>query len=457
MSVISLPYLSFIGLSAVLIGLLPNQKRKIPVLLLNGVFLYLLSANWNDVGYVLGLWAWTYLSLLVYQKTRIHGVYVASIVVPILGLAYYKYAGFFGATSVFMPLGISFYTFKAISYLVDVRQGKVNAQDSIALFDYLVFFPVFMAGPIHRSSSFFEQLETPVIFDYKKAKKSFVLILFGVVEKMVVADRLAGWAVEFLSPSFTGWVTVLGVVLYAFQLYADFDAYSNIAIGTAGLLGFDLERNFHSPYCAASIPEFWRRWHISLSSWIRDYVYIPLGGNRNGELRTCIHILIAFLVSGLWHGSTVLFLVWGLGHGVLNVLEAQVLKHLPKKEWMKWLRPVAVLVNFVLVASLWVFFRSASMEEALSVFTRIGTINSLPHLSYVAMGLTFNEWIWMWCLLGVMVLTDLFRYFIDGMEWLSKQLFIVRWVVYAALIIVTIIFGVYGPGFHPEDFIYVTF
>ena len=412
MSILSLPFLLLSAGAGVLTWVVPGKARKYAVLIANLVFLALLAARILDVIYVLVLCAWTYGAGVLLGKQKNKALLALSIAVPVLGLCVFKYAGFFAGVSWVMPLGISFYTFKAISYLADVYTKKTAAQDPVTMFDYLIFFPVFMAGPINRAEPFVQELNKSWTFDYADQKKGFVQAMLGCFEKLVIADQLAAGVTKFLSPELSGWYTVFGVILYAFQIYTDFDAYSNVAIGVSRLLGFHLERNFHTPYLSASIPEFWRRWHMSLSSWLRDYIYIPL---------------------------------------------ETPLQKLLKKGSLKFVKPLFIIVNFILVALLWIFFRSASMDEALGIFARMGQISGLPAISYETAGITLNELNWFRILIIAVIVTDLLRYFFDMNELLAKQFILVRWLVYAALILIAIIFGVYGPGFHPEDFIYVTF
>ncbi|MBP3891864.1 MAG: MBOAT family protein [Solobacterium sp.] len=460
MSVLSLEFLALSLGSAVFLWIFSYPNRKYTLALCNLVFLWLLSANLLDIAYVLGLFLYTYLFGLLLGKGKARKwLLVFIVLLPILGLAFFKYAGYFLVDRrILMPLGLSFYTFKAISYLVDVYKGIcVCAKNPIEVFDYIVFFPAFMAGPIHRPGPFLEELRTPFHFEYKDQKNGFVLAALGLFQKLVIGDQLAHLMRIFLDSSLNGAYTLLGVILYAFYIYVDFDSYSNVAIGVARMFGFHLERNFHTPYLAVSIRDFWQRWHISLSSWLRDYVYIPLGGSRKGTFLKYINTLIVFLVSGIWHGSTMMFIVWGLGHGILNILEDLIRKLFGGvKPWMKWFAPLAIVLNFVLVASLWMFFQAGSMQEALDVFARIASGNLL-RLDYALAGITKNEWMWMWILLGMVVFTDILRYFFPMIEVLSKQFILFRWIIYAALIIIAIIFGVYGPGYDPANFIYVTF
>ena len=456
MNILSPEYLLFSSVSTFLTWLFRGKTRKYAVLLACLVFLYFLRASLLDVIYVLALFAYVFLAQKIIEKREDRMVPLVLMILPVLGLAYFKYAGYLTGRNLLLPLGISFYTFKAVSFLAEVHKKNVSVQDAVSLFDYICFFPVFMAGPIHRPQPFFEELKKPFVFDYRDQKNGFVQTLLGLFEKLVIADFLKSVTASFYSPSLSGVYTVLAVILYAFYIYADFDAYSNVAIGIARMMGFHIERNFHAPYCSASVMEFWRRWHISLSSWLRDYVYIPLGGSRRGVLRKYLNILIVFLASGLWHGNTVMFLVWGLGHGILNILENILSYPLRGKNWVKYLKPLLVLFNFAAVALLWVPFQSASMQEVISVFSRLSLAN-LASFDPSAAGLVMNEWFLVIACLLMLVITDVLRYHRDMLEVLSGQFILLRWVFYALLIAIVIIFGVYGPGYHPEDFIYVTF
>ncbi len=449
MNVLSIPFAEVVVGSCFLVWLFSRKSKVITIALCNLLFFVLLQGKVVDYAYVVGLVVFVYASCKVTTKKW---QFVTSLVVVVGGLCFYKYAAYFTSERILMPLGLSFYSFKAIRYLVDVYQKKIDAKNLLEVFDYICFFPSFLAGPIHKTKAFFEELESPMVFDYYDQKNGFVQVFFGLFEKLVIADAFYQYVVVFLqNEMLTGWYVVVGVFVYAMQIYADFDAYSNVAIGTARMLGIHLGRNFHTPYLAWNIRDFWRRWHISLSTWLKEYIYIPLGGNRKGRLRKYFNVLVVFLVSGIWHGSTMMFVIWGLGHGCLTIVEDRMNDCIKNK----YVRALFVPLNFVLVSILWVFFQASSMEQALSVFTRMKDVST--SFSCEAVGLTLNEFYWLWILVCVVFVSDLCRYKWDMLEWLSRRWFIVRWFVYAALIVVAIVFGVYGPGFHPEDFIYVTF
>ena len=462
MSILSLTFLGLSAASSVFIWLFPNHSRRYTVLLCNIAFLYFLRANLLDIIYVVALSLYTWIAGKVLFQLRNKKWILAFVLLPVIGLCYFKYAGYlFPNQRILMPLGLSFYTFKAISYLADIAKEQIESKTIVSVFDYVIFFPTFMAGPIHRGESFFEELDAPFTFQYRDQKNGFMQACLGLFQKFVFADQLNYYVKLVLdNPALSGWYTVLGMVLYAFQLYVHFDAYSNVAIGIARMMGFHLERNFHSPYLGVSLRDFWRRWHISLSSWLRDYIYIPLGGSKKGILIKWINIIIIFLVSGIWHGSTLMFLIWGIGHGVVMVIEDMIRKGTGGvRSWMKWFAPLGILINFIIVMILWVFFRSSSMEVALHTLNVIPTLHlkDVFSVSYETIGMTLNEWYWMWIIIGITIVMDLLRYFFDMIDVLSKQFFLLRWLFYIVLIIVAIIFGMYGPGYHPSDFIYVTF
>ena len=459
MSILSFEYLCLCALSSILLWCFYGVRfRRYALLMANAAFLYLLKAEITDLGYLAAVFFLTWLGGYVLGKKKNPVTAGMFIVLPVLGLCYYKYGGYLTGKGLILPLGLSFYTFKAVSYLADVYSGKCAACSPVCVFDYICFFPAFSAGPIHRADAFFKELEAPFVFDYRDQKNGFIQAVLGLFEKLVIADALGAYASLFLSPDLHGWYTLAGVILYAFQIYTDFDAYSNTAIGTARMLGFHLERNFHTPYLSSGMKEFWSRWHISLSTWLRDYIYFPLGGSRKGKVRKYLNIMIVFLVSGMWHGSTVMFVIWGLGHGLLRILDDAVSGILGEKS-RKILKPFGIIITFCLVSFLWIFFRSADMAEATGVISSLKMCMNTPLSSFrfETAGITYNEGLWIIVLLVIVFLSDLASYFTDMVEWLSRRNILVRWLFYAMIMVVAVIFGVYGPGYAPQDFIYVTF
>ncbi|WP_273275459.1 MBOAT family O-acyltransferase, partial [Maribacter polysiphoniae] len=312
-----------------------------------------------------GWWEWRFLFLIVISSFvdfyvgnslgKIEGIkqrktllYI-SLLVNLGFLFYFKYTNFFidsfvesfklfGKTldvstlNIILPVGISFYTFQTLSYTIDIYRRQLKpTNDPIAFFAFVAFFPQLVAGPIERASHLLPQFYKTHKFNYTQIKSGLLLIVFGLFKKMVIADRAALYVNEvYNNPgNYEGIETITATVLFAVQIYCDFSGYSDIAIGTARTLGFDLMKNFDSPYLSKSITEFWRRWHISLSTWFRDYVYIPLGGSRKGSYRTYANLFIVFLVSGLWHGAAITFVIWGAVHGTFIVAE----KILKEQSW----------------------------------------------------------------------------------------------------------------------------
>ena len=306
-------------------------------------------------------------------------------------LAVFKYFNFFSAslTSLFkalgltyivphldvlLPLGISFYTFQTLSYTIDVYRGKMAPQKHLGVFAlYVAFFPQLVAGPIERATHLLPQFLKKHDFDYPRACDGFQLMLWGFFKKIVIADRLA-YFVNLVYGDPQGWhglPVYLATNFFAFQIYCDFSGYSDIAIGAAKVMGFDIMENFRRPYFASSIADFWRRWHISLSTWFRDYLYIPLGGNRVSERRWYLNLMIVFVISGLWHGANWTFVIWGGLHGVYMLLSAwtKVLRGRIARLFRFDDRPALhhlaqALVTYHLVLFSWVFFRARTLPEA---------------------------------------------------------------------------------------------
>ena len=305
-------------------------------------------------------------------------------------LGYYKYSNFFINTinqvfggsiplmDIFLPVGISFFTFQTWSYTLDIYFGKLKPIKSFKDFAFFVsFFPQLVAGPIVRASYFIPQINKRLSLDKDIIAKALVLIFAGLIKKGVIADYLSINFVDrvFENPAqFSGVINLMGVYAYALQIYCDFSGYSDIAIGLAALLGFQLPVNFLTPYRASSITEFWRRWHISLSTWLRDYLYIPLGGNRKGTLRTYINLMITMLLGGLWHGASWNFVVWGGLHGVALAFDKLIGGY--KLMASKWLKPLGIVITFHFVCFCWIFFRSPDFASAWLMLSRIFTVFS---------------------------------------------------------------------------------
>ena len=337
----SATFLVFLPAVAIIYFVLPQKVRN-PWLLIASYFFYMC---WS-VPYSLILMAVTavaYLSGFALERIRTSGAdeknvrfrkrlcVAGAVTMNLFVLFLFKYIsmastsvsaalGFFGIVSsspvisIVVPIGISFYIFQAISYTIDVYRGATHAQKNIIKFALFVsFFPFIISGPIQKSKDFLPQLDVRHDFEYERVKKGLMLMVYGYFQKLVIADR-AGVIVDkvYVSPnSYCGSVLTLATILFVVQLYADFAGYSNIAIGISEMMGFSLKKNFNHPYFSKNIAEFWRRWHISLSSWFKEYLYFPLGGNRSGKLKKFRNVMIVFLLSGLWHGASWNFVIWG--------------------------------------------------------------------------------------------------------------------------------------------------
>lgn len=372
-----------------------------------------------------GWWDWRFLILIAftslcsyfaglliekYRSTpkRAKAVNVINIVVNLLILGTFKYYDFF-ATSfaqaflggeteglllhVILPVGISFYTFQALSYSIDVWRGKMEpTKDVIQFFAYVSFFPQLVAGPIERATNLLPQFARTRTFDYETGADGMRQILWGFFKKMVIADNCAVYVDQVFSSYQTqsGSTLLLAAVLFAFQIYGDFSGYSDIAIGTAKLFGIKLMRNFNVPYFSRDIAEFWRRWHISLTTWFRDYVYIPLGGSRCSKAKIIRNTFVIFLLSGFWHGANWTFLVWGAYHALLFlplILMGRNRRYRDKvaegREFPSLKETGQMLLTFLLVAIGWIIFRAESIGQAWLICKRVlsPSILSIPDMS----------------------------------------------------------------------------
>ena len=284
--------------------------------------------------------------------------------------------------SLLLPVGISFYTFQTLSYVIDVYRGNIKAEHHFGLYaTFISFFPQLVAGPIERASNLLPQIKAYHTFNYNQTIYGSKLIIWGLFKKMAVADNLSPYVDRVYENvlQFQGFAFILATIFFAFQIYCDFSGYSDIARGTAKLMGIELMENFKSPYFSASIREFWSRWHISLSTWFRDYVYIPLGGNRRGKYKHYLNLLITFTVSGLWHGANWTFIIWGALHGFAHIFEkAFGLNIATRKHSFLWL--IRVCLVFIFVTFAWIFFRAQTLSDAMFVISHIFTGIKNPFL-----------------------------------------------------------------------------
>ena len=376
---------------------------------------------------------------------------------------------------IILPVGISFYTFQALSYTVDVYRKEVEPEKNPLKYALFVsFFPQLVAGPIERSKNLLNQvknIENIKVWNYDRVANGFILMVFGMFQKMVIADRVSIFvdAVYNNLHAVGTMETVFAVVGFSIQIYCDFAAYSTIAIGAAKVMGFELMENFDTPYFAASIKEFWRRWHISLSSWFKDYLYIPLGGNRKGKIRKYFNLMVTFLVSGLWHGASWNYVVWGGLHGIYQVfgeILAPVRKKLVKvfkvNDGVFSYKLGQILFTFSLTSLTWVFFRAETIREALYFFKRMFTVWN-PWVFFneglYEYGLDRVEVNILFAALFVLLLVELLKYFKKQRisEFLMEQNLWFRWIVVIGMIVACVVYGEYGISFDSNQFIYFQF
>ena len=372
-------------------------------------------------------------------------------------------------SSIVVPLGISFYSLQAISYVWDVKRGTIPAErNPLKLALYLTFFPTVMQGPISRYGQLGAQLWARHSYSWDRMQSGLELALFGFFKKMVIADRAAMMADAVFAPGATmeGFPVLLGVLCYAVQIYADFSGCVDICRGICEVMGINLIENFKHPYFATSIKDFWRRWHIALSSWLKDYVYIPLGGNRHGVFRKYLNVLIVFGVSGVWHGVGINFFIWGLLHGVYQVMDAvtdgirkRIVALCGLDENAFSFRFGQRIWTFALVTFAWIFFRAPTLADAWSVIQRMCVFNPWTWIdgSYLKYGLDSKDLDVLVCSLAVLLVVSIMQERFKVREWLAKQMLWFRWAIYLLAFFGTLIFGVYGPGYNASSFIYMQF
>jgi D-alanyl-lipoteichoic acid acyltransferase DltB (MBOAT superfamily) len=478
----SVHFLLFFPIVVGLYFLVPAQRRWL-ILLLSSFYFYMV---WRPVFVLLILLTvsidYGVARLLVQtddQRKRKRYL-AASITANMSILAYFKYTNFaldsvrdlasaldyplsVPVLDVVLPIGISFHTFQSVGYAIDVYRGLIKPELRFPRFTlFVMFFPQLVAGPIERAPHLLTQLQKPTWFDYDNVAAGTKRIIWGMFKKVVIADRLATYVnIVYNDPArFDSPALVLATYFFAFQIYTDFSAYSDIAVGAARVLGFDLMENFRRPYLAKSVDEFWRRWHISLSTWFRDYLYIPLGGNRSGPRRKAFNVFLVFVISGLWHGANWTYVIWGTLHGAFVVLASVFARQLA---WLRLPAMVHRVWTFHLALVAWVFFRANTVSDALTIVRRGVTefplwLASLPSvrdvydLVVLPTSISQNEMVLSFAAVGVLLISD----------WLQEQGRVARYaaqrpwlqrVWYNALVFGCLLLGVFGK----EQFIYFQF
>lgn len=385
------------------------------------------------------------------------------------------YQWIFRGIELLYPIGISFYAFQVISYLLDVYSGKIAGEKNFFQFTLFVsFFPQLLIGPIERYNHLKPQLVNPTPFEYQGFVDSLVRIGWGLFKKIVIADRLAVVAnTVFSNPAgFESPKLIMGVLAFSFQIYIDFAAYCDIAIGTANILGVKMVENFERPYFARSVIDFWRRWHISLSNWLRDYIFLKLNyEHRHRKPRALwmgLDVMATFLISGLWHGANWTFVIWGALHGVYQTIE--ILTQKTRDKLVKNLninrnalvhKIIQVLLTFGLVCFAWIFFKANSIDQALQIIRSIGTLSGITsEHAWIfldgTLGLDAKDFWMMTLTLAILLIVEFTQRKHDLLALLNKQPTWLRWTVYYALFFSITIFGFYGEA-NVVDFVYFQF
>ncbi len=365
--------------------------------------------------------------------------------------------------SILLPVGLSFHTFQAMSYTIEVYRGNQKAERHFGIYSlYVMFYPQLVAGPIERPQNLLHQFREKFDFDYDRVSSGLRLMIWGLFKKVVIADRLAILVdTVYNNPqSHKDSSLIIATVFFAFQIFCDFSGYSDMAIGAARVMGFKLMTNFKSPYQSKSVQEFWSRWHISLSTWFKDYLYIPLGGNRVAIPRWYLNIFIVFLVSGLWHGASWTFVIWGALHGIYIIcgtITSKFRNRWSKKLYLNKVTFLPTVITFILVGFAWIFFRADNFPIALYVITHLWSgvqeiffnlIHSLPVFEYLGISKFFA--------LGLIIFLETINYLKDKYDlalWFTSKPMAFRWATYFAVVLTIMVCGV----FENRQFIYFQF
>ena len=474
--------LEFIIFFPIVVGLyfVLNPKYRWILLLIASYYFYMC---WNYKYIVLILFStiidyFTGKGIYRTDKKAVKKAFLIGSLVTNLGLLFFfKYFNFFGDSlnyifdrfnlfaevpyyDFLLPVGISFYTFQTLSYTIDIYRGKQKPETHFGRFALFVsFFPQLVAGPIERSVNLLPQFRMNFKFDYARVRDGVLLMTWGMFKKVVIADRVAEYVNEvYNNPGiYDGLHNIIATLFFSFQIYCDFSGYSDVAIGAALIMGYSLMKNFNRPYLARGISEFWGRWHISLSTWFRDYVYIPLGGNRVSMGRLYFNLYFTFLVSGLWHGANWTFVIWGALHGVYLIVErltkpfrSNIELKYKQKHLLGFVKFTEILINFVLVYVAWIFFRANSVDDAflilknLFVFENTNPVNLFKYSADFYLAFLF---------VGGLIIFEILHEYKNIVQKFRQQHFAVKLTLFLIMVLAIFVFG----KFDGVDFIYFQF
>lgn len=492
-------FLIFFPIVVIIYHFLPQKIR--PYWLLIASYYFYMSWNAKYAILILFSTAATYVTAILIDGCRkkyaddekkrktVSRVLVGAVLTVNLGLLFFfKYYNFFFSNlsrlfssfgielkvpvfDVILPVGISFYTFQALGYCIDVYRGEISAERNFFQYALFVsFFPQLVAGPIERSGNLLNQLSNLKPVSYDGLRNGVFLMLWGFFQKIVIADRIAIFvdAVYGNYSAYPGTYLVLASILFAFQIYCDFGGYSNIAKGAAKILGIELMNNFESPYLSTSCGKFWRRWHISLSSWFRDYVYIPLGGNRKGKARKYLNLMIVFGLSGLWHGANWTYVIWGLLNGIFQIIgditkkgRDSLSKHMHINRQSFGTAIAKILITFCLIDFAWIFFRAENIHDAAAIIKNMSTVFN-PWILFdgglYQCGLTEKGFKLLGAAMLVLAGVDIAN--IKGIkirDVILAQDYWFRAIAFAVSVCVILVFGIWGPGYESDAFLYFQF
>lgn len=484
----SLDFLIFFPIVTILYFLLPQKLRWVMLLTASCIFymffvpVYILILIFTIIiDYISGI----YIEKLQDKKKKLF--LIISILSNVGILFVFKYFNFFNENMAYMarllhwnypienlwillPIGLSFHTFQSLSYVIEVYRGHQKAERHMGIYAlYVMFYPQLVAGPIERPQNMLHQFYEYHSFDYKRVTSGLKLMAWGFFKKVVIADRLALFVNQVYNNSseYTGFTLIVATVFFSFQIFCDFSGYSDIAIGAAQVMGFKLMTNFRRPYMSKSVAEFWRRWHISLSTWFKDYVYISMGGNRVSKSRWMLNLMITFLISGLWHGANWTYIIWGGLNGLFQVISyitrnvrrrvtgALNLEKLPRLYWI-----LQVSFTFILISFTWIFFRANSMADAMHIISHIpeGLLDAgVIRAQLAELGtLGFDKYYFILSFILIIIMEGVHLLEESGKnmwEILSTKPAIVRYTAYYILILTILLLGEFGSN----EFIYFQF
>ncbi|NJD03195.1 MAG: MBOAT family protein [Ruminiclostridium sp.] len=480
----SLQYAVFLVLAVFIYFILPFRFRWI--FLLGASYFFYMCWNAKYALLMLLSTVITYLASILIFRTKggkLRAFYLIFSLVINLGILFlFKYFNFFNETaadlmlllgveyqpvrlSLLLPVGISFYTFQAVGYSIDVYTGKSKPQTHFGKYALFVsFFPQLVAGPIERIENLYPQFNKNHRFDFDRMKSGLLMIAQGLVKKVVIADRLAVLVnTVYNSPDrHQGFHFVVATAFFAFQIYCDFSGYSDIAVGSARILGFELMQNFRRPYLAVSIGDFWKRWHVSLTTWFRDNVYIALGGNRKRHLT---NIMVVFLASGLWHGANLTFIIWGFLNGIYQVAGIKLKPLFTKIRELFGINNGSFLHNgirriitFILVCFAWIFFRANSPGDTWLILSKLFVWNAsfFENINSAAFGMDKADLLVSTAMITALMVYESIQERLSMGAFVRNKPLVVRWLVYAAVFVLILLFGIYGDS-NGEQFIYFQF